>query len=892
MRIEQFKRQLLKDSRGSGAKWLKVDCHVHMPGSDDYEYRGEDAMQKLGEALTTTNRDIAVILKHQEYPRSDELAALQRFAPKTTLLPGAEINVFVDMMGAKVAKDHFFHAIVVADPNASAGYTFALEKAKQELSYRHGDYPAGFTSSIADVGRFFRGHGCLFIPAHLHQSKPPQNSRSIDDIYEDEAFLRFIDEHTFSALEVRQLTTADFFDGEHYTATGVRIPQAVCVASSDAHHHEHILTRNRATWIRAETPTFSELAAALSFPHRVALREPMPSHAQVVGLHVVGSFIPEVWIALNDGLNALIGSKGSGKTALLECLRFVLNTDVPEPRRESVQQHIDHVLGPAGYVECLARFEDGSLRLITRRADSRERITILDEQDNLTTVDTARELPFPIAILGWHEIEAIADSPRARIEILDRVGERSEIRSSYERISEETAAAREELPILQNNMRRLGSALRELWDLRGKRKALRILKEGDLIRLHDQYEWFLSAEERLGALVGRSEEVQPSLIELTRTGLEFDTAGAPEDVLGGASAALAQLDDSLGTLRQAEEDAARQLTATVAEFQTVVRFALSEVETAFTLFRDTVYQPKVEALDPEVRDVLARRIQILEETKRLPTVERECAKLIDAVDKAAKKLQERCESIIRERKAIADRRELLVGELNGELEDVRLAFLPDSVTATRERFRERHGDDAKRILSSLGSFGSGGVYHVLAGLFQKLQQLTIDESQYLFDDLLWDVKLLDILDVLDEDDVEISLSVGAAGFVPMKRLSAGQRSVAIFPLLLRNAKGPLIIDQPEDNLDNRYIARTIAPDLVKRKVSQQFLVTSHNANLVVLTDADHILHIESDGNSCEIPSSGFLACGSSPVRTAVVDVLDGGAEALAARQHKYGVGST
>src|SRR5437667_10445069 len=100
--------------------------------------------------------------------------------------------------------------------------------------------------------------------------------------------------------------------------------------------------------------------------------------------------------------------------------------------------------------------------------------------------------------------------------------------------------------------------------------------------------------------------------------------------------------------------------------------------------------------------------------------------------------------------------------------------------------------------------------------------------------------MIDLLDVLDEDDIQISLEVGKAGYVPIQNLSAGQRCVAVFPLLLRNSKGPLVIDQPEDNLDNRYIADIVAPDLCARKQGQQFVVTSHNANLVVLTDADLI----------------------------------------------------
>ncbi len=110
-------------------------------------------------------------------------------------------------------------------------------------------------------------------------------------------------------------------------------------------------------------------------------------------------------------------------------------------------------------------------------------------------------------------------------------------------------------------------------------------------------------------------------------------------------------------------------------------------------------------------------------------------------------------------------------------------------------------------------------------------------------------------------------------------------------MLLRNSKGPLVIDQPEDNLDNRYIADIIAPDLLQRKRGQQYLVTSHNANLVVLTDADLIAHVDADGTRASFPAVGFLSCSKSAVRDAVLNVLDGGDAALSARQRKYGTES-
>lgn len=180
-------------------------------------------------------------------------------------------------------------------------------------------------------------------------------------------------------------------------------------------------------------------------------------------------------------------------------------------------------------------------------------------------------------------------------------------------------------------------------------------------------------------------------------------------------------------------------------------------------------------------------------------------------------------------------------------------------------------------------------YEKLRELFADLQSLDIEQTKWSIQESLMNAKFVDLLDIIDDDDINISLSVGRRGFVPIQNLSAGQRCVAIFPLLLRNSRGPLVIDQPEDNLDNRYIADNIGPDLLRKKQGQQYLVTSHNANLVVLADADLIVHVDSDGTRAEFPASGFLAWAKSSIKESVLGVLDGGEAALLARQKKYGI---
>ena len=893
MAIQEFKWALSKQGLSIGARWLKVDFHVHLPTSPGYEYKGDDAFERLGKALEASKLSYAIVLKHESYTTKSELARLQAHCPSVTLVPGAEINIIVDALFKKIGKDYFCHCIAATDPADEGEYGYALRSATDKYQYRDGEYPAGFRSSLLDVGRHFREKGDLFIAAHLHQGKSAENSRSVDDLYDDEAFLGFINDGAFDALEVRQASTAAFFDGGSTTQDGMAIPRAPCVSSSDAHHHDHLAARNRATWVRVEHRTFAELKAALALPHRVSLVAPEAFYPRLIGLHVVGAFIPDTWVNLNESLNALIGSKGTGKTALLECIRFVLNTPVPKERSESVDKHMQHILGSAGYVECLVQDGSGEERLIVRRADSRDRIVITDSRGEISTVSAGPGPAFPISILGWHEIESVADRASARIGILDRTGEPQRIQQAYDGIQSHIARARDQLPLLQRQVRRLSTSLKELWELQRKRSTLARLEQGELLGLQNQYEWFLQTEQRLAAIESGAAKRRGQLGEVIPSRLEIGIPVAPaETPLGDLDSALADLTNSAALAQASEVTATNDMSAALDELRASADLAGKALARSFAEFRDGTYTPRVNALPPEDREILARQIQVLEETKRLPTVETTCAEQLRELRALAADLYGACNSVCNLREDIIAMRSTLVASLNTELPGVRLEFKRSANHEARARFQGSYGTEAASVISYVDAFSGRDGYEKLRDLFEKLQSLDLAEASWKIQDALLDAKLVALLDVIDDDDVDLLLSVDSRGFVPIQNLSAGQRCVAVFPLLLRNTRGPLVIDQPEDNLDNRYIADIIGPELLKKKRGQQYVVTSHNANLVVLTDADLIIHLDSDGSRATFPAAGFLACPDSRVKGSVLDVLDGGEAALLARQMKYGIGGT
>lgn len=93
MNAIEFEQQLKRLSKTNGGNFQKVDFHIHSPGSADYEYKGPDAIELLGEVLRVNDYGFAVIVEHQRMLGQNILSALQKHCPKTRLIPGAQINV-------------------------------------------------------------------------------------------------------------------------------------------------------------------------------------------------------------------------------------------------------------------------------------------------------------------------------------------------------------------------------------------------------------------------------------------------------------------------------------------------------------------------------------------------------------------------------------------------------------------------------------------------------------------------------------------------------------------------------------------------------------------------------------------------------------------------------
>ena len=99
----------------------------------------------------------------------------------------------------------------------------------------------------------------------------------------------------------------------------------------------------------------------------------------------------------------------------------------------------------------------------------------------------------------------------------------------------------------------------------------------------------------------------------------------------------------------------------------------------------------------------------------------------------------------------------------------------------------------------------------------------------------------------------IELNVAGEGQSPswqmLDDLSTGQKATAVLLLLLLESDAPLLVDQPEDDLDNRFITDGIVPKMREEKLRRQFIFSTHNANIPVLGDAELILGLSAEGEA-------------------------------------------
>jgi len=140
---------------------------------------------------------------------------------------------------------------------------------------------------------------------------------------------------------------------------------------------------------------------------------------------------------------------------------------------------------------------------------------------------------------------------------------------------------------------------------------------------------------------------------------------------------------------------------------------------------------------------------------------------------------------------------------------------------------------------------------------------------------------LEAADLNDAPAIELK---DGADYKDSSALSTGQKCTTILPILLLESENPLLIDQPEDNLDNRFIFETVVRSICAARGKRQLVFVTHNPNIPVLGEAAKVFVMSSTGKRASVEDSGSV----DDVKGHIETLLEGGKDAFRLRMEKYG----
>ena len=603
-------------------------------------------------------------------------------------------------------------------------------------------------------------------------------------------------------------------------------------------------------------------------------------------VQIEDGFLNGVDVLFKDGLNVLIGARGTGKTSLIELIRFALGASAftEDAARRGHQQALSVLQG--GQVTLVIR--DGQERFVVTRGARDE------------TPRCSRPIP-PVTVLAQGEIEAVGAQPISRLHLIDRFrlnkGEVDQRLSSFvsvlRSLTAEIGGVRDELRAIREQIVGMQTVRRERADAVAQQQDL--LKSIDATAKDRQELAELQSHAAMlgarSAVYERSTTVLSSfrgeLLRIaggTATVEEWPNSAGENDLLVVVRAriaeALGNLTTTIGIIDIAEAEVRR----------------LVEQNNAQRLATDDRARASRRALD-ELQagaGALARQVEILTEREaQLSTLEELAG---DRADRVAE-LQGRRFDVFKEIERVrAERlasRTQIANRLNGDLgPEIKTDVIESgttnayaSVIAAELRGSGLHYNTLAPLLAThmsplelVEAVESNGVQAIAEAV-----EISTERAMNLMVHLQAR-NLSDIIVAPVDDAVRLSLLDGTE-YKGSDILSIGQRCTVVLPVLLSGHGELLIIDQPEDHLDNAFITYTLVERLRERKPGDQFIMASHNANIPVLGGADCIVRLASDGRRGFVQHVGELD-DPETVR-AITSVMEGGVEAFERRAKFY-----
>ena len=914
----------MKEWSWNGARWWKCDFHTHTPASNDYgKGPNQTALQERSpkEWLLDYMRagvDCIAVTDHNTGGWIDpvktalgELASEkpEGFSP-LSVFPGVEISV-----------NGGVHLLAILGCDKTTADIDSLLGAVGFHSPSKGSSDAVTTKSFIEVVEAIVSANGLAIPAH------------VDD---DNGLFQLPGTTLQQVLNGKDIFAMELRNPA-YQKPQLYInkkPRWTEILGSDAHHPSgnagQSYPGSHFTWVKMGSPSVEGLRLALLDGELSVRRsdqdtddpnEHAPlvldsievSQARYMGRSQVFS------IGFNPWFNAIIGGRGTGKSTVVEFLRTALRreTELPETLQPEFEQY-NRVYQDREDSGLLT--EDAAIRVICRKDGDRFRVQWnpagdpepIEQEVNgqWRRAEGDIQQRFPVRIYSQKQVFQLARTPLALLKIIDEAPE-----VDYHSWSEKWKVQESRFLSLRAKAREIEAGPGEEPRLRGElddvERKLAIFEQSGHTEILKSFQkrkrqqrdvevWeesWTGVGEQLREVAA---EIVPDLLDET----SFDSDAASDNEL---QRRVAKTHDHLNKIRESVETLASQANEVVAEWQK------SKDESSWKQSVDATiqaYQKFTENLsregagDPAAYGELVQRRQVIEQ--RLKELGERKKQINDLNGEADTCLQHLLE--IR-RELTASRRSFLNSVLS-ENQYVQIRVAPYRAREVVEReFRRLLQREDDSFQKDIGSPDGGGL---LGELYKK------DDGAEVIEENLLNIKTRvteiasgedgtgtvadrrfathvgnlppEAIDRLylwfPEDSLEVQYSARGDGqrFRSIQEGSPGQKTAALLAFLLSYGEEPLILDQPEDDLDNHLIYDLIVTQLREVKRCRQVIVVTHNANIAVNGDAELVVALTARGRETQKECEGSLQ--EQQVRETICAVMEGGRKAFEDRYRR------
>jgi ABC-type cobalamin/Fe3+-siderophores transport system ATPase subunit len=614
-------------------------------------------------------------------------------------------------------------------------------------------------------------------------------------------------------------------------------------------------------------------------------------------VEISGGFLAGIKIELPPGLTCVIGPRGSGKSTLLEAIRFGVGglAGASKARQDLVQANLSQAVVAISTIG--AAREPG---YTIRRAVKQPATLITPDGKSVTSVDLDRGTFLPVDAYSSTEIEAIADESLGskRRALLD------ELRSDqFGRIqlslAEKNRALEANADSIRSLERRLADATERIEELSGARSKL---QASPAVTSSEGTDGLLSAAKQYHA----NEQEESSFVQTEKNLRQLvDDVSTVLAKVSNINKLATSVDSKNKLLFDEAEQllttAAKETAAQIATYSTGVDAVLTSFDIIHKRLRTAhdeqrAFYAGLQATNQAAGDAVRRRHEAelaVAELEKIETLRDATRQQLDSVRESRKALKG--EYLI-EREQISSLRQEVATNLQSHAGDkVRIrvlrnadssgyrAMLLDALKGARVRNHDEIIDCIMRLrpeqLAQIIVDNDVAELETHTSLGDERCKRVLDAYQAAIDPLT-----LEVMPVDDRVTIELNVSSSADPlFKDASELSRGQKCTALLPLLLARRDSPLLIDQPEDNLDNHFIYETVVETIHRLKARRQMIFVTHNANIPVLAEADMVVVLNSDGKRGLIEKVGSL----DECQEQIIDLLEGGREAFELRRQRY-----